>query len=105
MSDDFVDQPIVVGDTVSFQTTVEKGDGVIWDLTGAAVTILFQDPSGGTHGPFTATITDPTNGIASYQVSSALLNMVGDWTRQWNIQQTGLNFWSKEIMFSVLPHL
>ena len=103
-TDDFCNQPVVVGDTTTFEVIVEK-DGAVWDITAAAVNLYLQDPSGNVLGPYAATITDGPNGKADYTVGTTILSVAGDWIKQWHITASGISIWSKEIVFSVLPKL
>ena len=97
-------QPVVLGDTANFQLNAEK-DGVVWDLAGALVQLYFLDPSAVAYGPYTATVNGNILGQANYQVPTGLLNAVGDWRREWVVNQSGLVLKSKEIVFSVVKSL
>lgn len=96
----FVDQPIVVGDTIDFTLAARK-DGAIWDITGAAVLLYLTKPDGTVLAPLTATISDGPAGAAHYQTLTTTLDTEGDWVRQWRVEKTGVVLWSGEIEFQV----
>ncbi len=101
MSTIYVDQPIVVGDTVDFKLTAKK-DSAVWDITGATVTFYLMKPDGTILSPFTATLSSPTLGIAHYQVATTVLSVAGKWQRQWKVVTSGsVVMWSGEIVFRV----
>lgn len=90
---------ITKGSTHRFQLTATK-DGVVWDLTGATVTLYLIDTAG-VQTNYTATISDPTAGVAYYDVSTSVLNQSGQWARAWRVVQSGVTLWSVRTGFYV----
>lgn len=98
----YVQEPIVVGDTPDFILTAQK-DGVVWNLTGATVTLTLYSPIGTVLGPYTATISNPTGGVAHYQVPTDTILDPGDWHRRWVCVQGGIRASTRKKVFSVEP--
>jgi hypothetical protein len=77
-----------VGDVKKFIGNITK-DGVAWDLTNAAVSLILVDPNGGktTHScTFDST---PTDGLAYYTTTTSDLSISGQWKRFWLVQDQG----------------
>lgn len=98
----FVQEPLVVGNTTDFILTARK-DGVTWDLTSAVVTLTLWRPDGTTIGPLSATITNPTGGVAHHQVDETVLDSVGNWYRRWAVVQGLTKVRTRKKSFSVEP--
>lgn len=100
-----LNQLLAIGDTATFKVEAEK-DGTTWDLTGGTVEITFRNPSGTILGPYTATISNPTGGIAYYSVSDTFLDGAGIWARQWRIVVGSIQMRSMQpIQFTVYSNL
>lgn len=100
----YIDQPIVVGNTHNFKLTAKK-DGVIWDISGATITLSLRKPDGTILSPFSASITNGPLGLANYQVADTVLDTAGDWARQWKVEKSGVELKTKIIPFTVDPSL
>lgn len=100
----YIDQPIIVGNTQDF-TLYAKKDGVVWDITGATVLLSLRKPDGTILGPFTAIISNGPGGIAHYQVDNTVLDIEGDWSREWKVSKSGVEIRTKIINFTVEPSL
>jgi len=94
-------EPIVVGDTATFQLTARK-DGAIWDISGATVSLRLRKPDGTVLTPLDASITDGPAGVARYTTDTDLLDSVGDWRRQWTVSKSGVVLSSQSVNFAVL---
>jgi hypothetical protein len=98
-------QPVIVSDTIDFTLNALK-DGVVWDLTGATVSLYLLKPDKVTKvGPFAAALSDAVNGVAHYQVASTVIDRVGTWQRQWRVVLGSVQLWSKLYSFDVYPAL
>jgi hypothetical protein len=73
----------VLAETKQFILNATK-NGVVWNLTSATVSLLLEKPDGTTLTK-SATITNPTGGVASYTTLTTDLNAVGKWWRSWSI--------------------
>lgn len=100
----FIEQPIVVGNTHNFKLAAKK-DGVVWDISGATITLTLRKPDGTLLAAFSATITNGPLGLANYQVANTVLDTAGDWQRQWFISKSGVELKTKIINFTVEPEL
>lgn len=70
------------------------------------MTLTLRTPNGGTLGPYTATLTDPTEGEASYTVTStSTIDTAGNWSRQWKIVVGSITMRSGVIPFKVQSNL
>jgi uncharacterized protein YfaS (alpha-2-macroglobulin family) len=97
----FVDQPTVAGDTVDL-TIHAKKDGVVWDITGATVTLYLISP-GGTATAKSATVSDGPGGVAHYTTATTDLSEAGDWKVQWKVVAGAVTMWSDQIDLEVEP--
>jgi hypothetical protein len=86
MADPFINQPLTTGDSQDFILNARK-DGSSWDLSSATVSLYLRRPDGIVLGPLTATVIQPTNGVAHY-LSQTELSLPGQWRRHWLIQDT-----------------
>lgn len=100
--------PVTIGSTYRWTPLDSTGtrvgfrkDDVIWDLTGATVSILFEDP-GGNVSTFTATVDDATNGKAYYDNLTTLFDEAGVWTRTWKVVQGSITILYDPIEFTVV---
>lgn len=101
----YFDQPIIVGNTVKFRLLAKK-DGVVWDLTGATVSLYLLKPDGSTVlGPYVATIDDGPAGDASYQVSESVLDTAGPWALQFKVSKSGIVLRSRVYGFNIYDRL
>ncbi len=91
---------LVVGSQYNFLDVITR-NGVIWDLTGATVTIYFKRPDATTFS-FTGTLTTPTSGQVSYQCATTDLNQAGQWTRAWKVVLNGVTYWTVPTSFQVV---
>ena len=84
--------PFYVGDKIQYVFAPTRS-GLPWDLTGATVTITFQDPLGNVNGPYTCTVeyASVVNdqiipggiiGIGIYTDMVGVLNSAGLWQRK-----------------------
>ena len=87
-------------------THAAKKDGVVWDLTGATVTVYLGKPSGTVVGPFTATVAAPTTGVATYTTlagATPTLSEDGRWWAVWRVVQGAIDVDSERMHFPVEP--
>src|SRR5262245_22708921 len=105
-----IGEPLVVGGTYRLSPggenpagtlTALRKDGATWDLTGATVTLQLKDPSGNVTGPFTATVSSPSGGIAFYDLLTTDLDEAGVWYVKWKVVQGSLSLPSEWIEFRV----
>jgi len=94
-----VAEAVTVASTHRFRLEARK-DGVVWDITGAAVTLLLRKPDG-TNSTKSATVTDGPAGIAEYVCSTADLDVHGGWRRSWRVVDGSVDIRSLAIPFSV----
>lgn len=77
-----------------------KKNGVVWDLTGATVSVIFERPDE-TEFTRVATITDAANGLASYTNPAGELDVIGTWTKCWQVVQGSISIRSLPETFLV----
>jgi hypothetical protein len=75
---------LATGATYAFTLNAKK-DGVVWDLSAATVKFYLHDPFGNRTGPYTATVTNPTGGVAVYTSLVADIGVAGSWSRSWEV--------------------
>ncbi len=80
---ELIEEPVVVGGTYNWELTASK-DGVVWDITGGAVLFYLRDPSGNV-AHYTASITDPTVGVAGYVNAAADIDEAGVWSKRFKV--------------------
>lgn len=98
----WVDQPLVVGDTVNFGLAVRL-NALTWDITGATVNFYHRDPSGNWSAALVATISDGPEGEALYGAPTTLLDEAGGWVRLWKVTKDGVVKLTQRIEFEVYP--
>ena len=100
----FLEQPVVVGDNVTFALQAKKS-GVLWDITGGTVTLYLRNAAGTWLAAITASLVDPATGQAQYQVdnSAVTLSAAGTWRRQWKVTAGGVTLWSRQYEFEIYP--
>lgn len=96
----YSDQNFQVGGTYTWTLNAQK-TGETWNITGATVTISFRKPNDTVAGTFTATLSNPSGGVATYTNSATLLSVPGTWIRQWKVSVGGVVAWSDEEQFEV----
>lgn len=77
-------KPWVVGDIGRRFRARFTLDGATWDLTNATVTLYLQKPDGSLLTK-TATVSDPTGGVAEYVTISGDLSVAGNWSATWKV--------------------
>ena len=90
----------VLGSTAIFRLTALK-DGVVWDLSGATVTLLLRPPSGAT-AVKSATVTDAPGGVAQYTATTTDILTVGQWFFAWRVVQASIDITSERLILSVV---
>jgi len=74
---------LVVGNKKSrIRLTIRKPNGTAWNLTGYAVTLLFQKPYLKAAVSLAATLEDAPNGIVYVDTDETTLDEPGDWRVQ-----------------------
>ncbi len=91
---------LVKNKTYTFSLEATK-DEVVWDITGATVTLLLRKPSG-TVVTKSATITNGAGGLAEYTTLTTDLDVVSTWSRAWNIVLGSIDVRSEPISFNVI---
>src|SRR5262245_36180002 len=76
-------------------------DGVVWDLTGATVTLLLLDPDG-TTATKSASLVVPASGTAKYVGTTTDLPKAGNWSRAWRVVQGVIDVTGLPIPFTVI---
>jgi hypothetical protein len=95
-------QIITVGSTHRFRPLSGfKKDGVVWDITGATVTIIFTKPDG-TQVTKSATLVTPGSGIAEYVTLTADFDVAGTWYYKWRVVQGSVDLATEPIPFAVV---
>lgn len=84
-------QTFTTGSVYAFELEALK-DGVVWDITGAAVSLWLTDPAG-TEAEKTATVTDGPAGLAAYTTLETDFDRRGTWLRQWCVGVGGVVQW------------
>lgn len=97
------DTDVIVTDTTLFELNALR-NGVVWDITGATVTLKFKKPDG-TVLSVAPIVTDGPNGVAQYNAPTSVLDARGDWIRQWTVTKSGVILSSRQIHFNVFPLL
>lgn len=92
---------ITTASTFEFLLTATK-NGVVWDLSGATVTIFFQQPDGINLAGKPATILVPAAGTASYVTTTTDITIPGQWYVCWQVSQAGVVINSKPIPIFVV---
>lgn len=93
--------PLTVGSTYEWDLNQAKKNGVVWDLTGATVTILLKRPSGGWSELAITSLYDPTNGRGKRAGDGSELTEAGTWQRVWRIRQGAIDIRYPPISFVV----
>lgn len=92
---------VVASTTVRFQVNGLKKDGVVYDLTGATVTLLLRDPAGTLHTK-SATIVSGPLGSVRYDTTTSDITTPGQWKRAWRVVHNGLDLISLPVSFVVV---
>ncbi len=95
-------QILAADSTYRFRLTATK-DGVVFDLTGATVTLTFRRETR-TASPAlvaSATVEGGTGGTAYYDCTTTDLADEGRWYRQWRVVLSPLDLESRQIAFLV----
>ncbi len=91
---------LVKNKTYTFSLEAQK-DEVVWDITGATVTLVFRKPNGVTVTK-SATITNGVAGLAEYTTLTTDLDVISTWSRAWNVVLGSIDIRSEPISFNVI---
>lgn len=93
-------EPLTVGSTYDWHLYQAKKDGVVWDLSGATVTLYLKSPAGAV-ASFGASPYDAANGRAKYVGVGTELTAAGTWHRVWRVVKGAIDVRSPPIPFVV----
>lgn len=92
---------LTVGSQYRFQAALKK-NGLVWDLTGATVTLEFKRPDGTTFSR-SASLLNATAGVVYYDSAVADLDVAGTtWTRAWKVTLNSKVNYTTPIGFTVV---
>lgn len=91
---------LTVGSQYRFRATLTK-DGMVWDLTGATITLNFKKPDGST-STRSASLLVASSGQVYYDSTVADLDQAGEWRRSWKVNLGGIISLTVPVRFTVV---